>query len=482
MAFASSPKRLIEFILAVAATAVLLYFGNGLNPIWPLMWFAMLPVLLFALRSSWWTAAIAAVAAMMLGNLSFWDYFVNVLSMPGLVSVGLFFVMGLVFAAGVLLFRTLVLRGAVWSGILGFPSFWVTSEYLRNFITPHGTAGSLAYSQLGFLPFLQLASVTGPWGMTFLLLVFPAAISVGIYLWPTSPRRAVRVFVISAGTVAAVLIVGAIRLEIPQTRTVTVGLIASDVKVNANVTDPGPDTERLFNGYAAAAKQLIANGAQTIVMPEKLGVTQEGKAAPTDMTLQSLAQSGATVVAGVVHVNEPTKYNEARIYVANSPVQRYDKEHMLPPFESEFKPGTTLAVLPQSQQTWGVAICKDMDFALPARLYGKAGVGLMLVPAWDFVVDGAWHGHIAIMRGVEDGFSIARSAKKGFLTVSDNRGRIVGEVSSGAASFATLLVSVPSEHSWTVYQALGDWFAWAAVVMLLWAVVRLFYLPKQFAN
>ena len=33
----------------------------------------------------------------------------------------------------------------------------------------------------------------------------------------------------------------------------------------------------------------------------------------------------------------------------------------------------------------------------------------MLVPAWDFVVDAGWHGHIAVMRGVENGFSIARA-------------------------------------------------------------------------
>jgi apolipoprotein N-acyltransferase len=81
-------------------------------------------------------------------------------------------------------------------------------------------------------------------------------------------------------------------------------------------------------------------------------------------------------------------------------------------------------------------------------------------------VDAAWHGHIAVMRGVEDGFSIARAAKNGFLTVSDNRGRIVGEVRSGSAPFATLLVDVPSQHSSTVYQALGDWFAWVAIALL----------------
>lgn len=51
----------------------------------------------------------------------------------------------------------------------------------------------------------------------------------------------------------------------------------------------------------------------------------------------------------------------------------------------------------------------------------------MLVPAWDFVADLWQHGQIAVMRGVEDGFSIARAAKQGYLTVSDNRGRIVAE-------------------------------------------------------
>ena len=50
--------------IAVAATAVLLWFGNGLDPWWPLMWFAPLPVLWFALRSSWRAAGLTAAAAM----------------------------------------------------------------------------------------------------------------------------------------------------------------------------------------------------------------------------------------------------------------------------------------------------------------------------------------------------------------------------------------------------------------------------------
>lgn len=77
------------------------------------------------------------------------------------------------------------------------------------------------------------------------------------------------------------------------------------------------------------------------------------------------------------------------------------------------------------------------------------------------------------MRGVEDGFSIARAAKKGFLTVSDDRGRILGKVSSSSAPFATLLVDVPTAHSWTMYQLLGDWFAWVAIAPLVFAIIQM---------
>lgn len=476
MAFALNYRQVVGTVLAIVATAAMFYFGNGLKPWWPLMWFAPLPVLLLALRGKWWAAAVAAVAAMLLGSLNMWSYFTKTLGTPASAWVGIFLAAGLVFAAGVLLFRVLVLRGAVWTGLLALPALWVTSEYMRNVTTPHGSAGSLAYSQLEFLPFLQLASITGPWGMSFVLLLFPGAIAIGLHLRQTSPKRALQVAGAGVGVVAAVLVFGAVRLALPQTQMqmVKVGLITSDEKANDTVTDPGADTERLFRDYAREAERLATDGARVIVMPEKLGVTLEGRAAGTDAMLQPVAaRTGATIVAGVVHVDALVKYNEARIYAPGSVVQRYDKEHMLPPFESDLKPGTALMVLPRAQQKWGVAICKDMDFASPARLYGEAGAGLMLVPGWDFVVDGSWHGHIAVMRGVEDGFSIARAAKNGFLTVSDDRGRIVGEVSSSSAPFTTLLVDVPAAHSWTVYQLLGDSLAWVAIALLVFAMIQM---------
>jgi apolipoprotein N-acyltransferase len=124
-----------------------------------------------------------------------------------------------------------------------------------------------------------------------------------------------------------------------------------------------------------------------------------------DPVLQSVAdRTGATLVIGVLHVVAQDSFNEARIYTPDLPIATYDKQHMLPPFESKLKPGTSLALLSTPAVPIGVAICKDMDFIHPALDYGRGGVDLLLDPAWDFNVDRTWHGHTAIMRGVEGGY------------------------------------------------------------------------------
>ncbi|MDE3199714.1 MAG: hypothetical protein KGN79_02240 [Acidobacteriota bacterium] len=473
MESATRLRTVTQGVIATAATAALLYFGNGLNPIWPLMWFAFIPVLWFALRSSWGWAATASFAALLLGNLNLYSYVTSTLGLPASAWIQIVAAGALVFAFITLLFRALALRGAMWSALIALPAAWTTMEFIRNFTTPHGTAASLAYTQLAFLPFLQLASITGPWGMTFFLLLFPSAVVLWLHHRATYPQRARRILLASLATLAAILLFGAVRLNTHTTNTVRVGLIASDIKGNGNVVDAGAPAERLFRDYAQAAQALIAQGAKAIVIPEKLAVIQQTQSQPADTIFQSLAdKTGVTVVAGVVDVDGAVKYNQARIYSPNAPLQTYDKEHMLPPFESNLTPGNSIVLLPRQKQVWGVAICKDMDFPSLASRYGTAGVGLLLVPAWDFVVDAGWHGHIAIMRGVEDGFSIARAAKNGYLTVSDSRGRILAELRSNTAPFATLLANVPAEHHATLYQKLGNWFAGVAVALLAFALVQ----------
>ncbi|HUN86868.1 MAG TPA: nitrilase-related carbon-nitrogen hydrolase [Terracidiphilus sp.] len=471
MAFAINYPRTFLALLVIVSTSAFVYFGNGLNPLWPLMWLAPLPVLCFATSSRWWTAGITAFFAWLLGCLNMAHYF-HLLEIPWL---RVYAAVAFIFTLAVLLFRSLLRRGAPWTALVAFPAAWVTFEYVLDRTTSGGTAGSLAYTQLHFLPFLQLASVTGPWGMSFVLMLFPSALAIWLGTRQAAPIRANRILGASFGLIAAVLVFGFLRLAEPApSHEVKVGLIASDAPGNDDVASAGADADRLFHAYAAVAQGLAAQGAQIIVLPEKIGETVTSNIASADAVFQSLAdKTGATIVAGVLHVDPPLKYNEARVYTPGAPPLSYDKEHMLPPFESNLKPGTTLTLLHKPAATWGMAICKDMDFTQLSRKYGNDDAALMLVPAWDFNLDRTWHGHIAIMRGVEDGFSIVRAAKNGYLTVSDNRGRVLAETRSDSAPFATLIATVPAVHAGTLYLKFGDWFAWLSVAVLGFALVRI---------
>ena len=147
----------------------------------------------------------------------------------------------------------------------------------------------------------------------------------------------------------------------------------------------------------------------------------------------------------------------------------YDKHHLIPGVEPE-QPGHKRIILDQSSGRWGLQICEDMDFPPLSRDYAAGGANLLLVPAWDFNVDGWLQSRMAVMRAVENGFALARSARSGLLTLSDNRGRILAQTATAPSRFASIsgILNVAGDE--TFYARTGDWFAWlcvAAFVVLL---------------
>ncbi len=59
---------------------------------------------------------------------------------------------------------------------LYFPAAVVTIEYLMSF-PPANSWFSLAYTQYGNLPLMQLFSVTGIWGLSFLIAWFASGLN-----------------------------------------------------------------------------------------------------------------------------------------------------------------------------------------------------------------------------------------------------------------------------------------------------------------
>ncbi|MGO9336375.1 MAG: hypothetical protein ACLPY1_02595, partial [Terracidiphilus sp.] len=114
MAFAIESRRIGFALLAVAVSAVLIWFGTGMFPLWPLLWFAPLPVLLFANRASWWATALTSSLAWIIGGLNREHYFNALLHVPLAGRVEILVVPAVVFALAVMLYRSLLRRGAYW--------------------------------------------------------------------------------------------------------------------------------------------------------------------------------------------------------------------------------------------------------------------------------------------------------------------------------------------------------------------------------
>lgn len=451
----------------------MLWYGTGLHPVWWLMWIAPLPVLYAAARAKQSAAFFMAFGAWAAGGLNMWQYLYGLLGVPLWIAVLADLAPALVFAIAVVVWRAFAMRGALIRASIGFAAIWVCFEFAFQKLSVNSTFGNLAYTQMDCLPVIQIAALAGVAGVSFVLFFIPSAVAAILFGSGTTRDR----INLARSTIMLALFVlawGVVRLLMkPTGPTVTVGLIASDLQANLRPRDP-EKIRATFDAYAAQVQSLIKQGARVIVIPEKTATVSGASVDILDRILGTATAGGATIAAGVEHWTDARKLNEIRLYGPDGKLQAtYEKHHMLPPFESYLLPGTSLTIVSEPSGKWGLEICKDMDFPALSREYGNAGVGLMIVPAWDFDADGWLHGRMAIMRGVESGFSIARAPKQGVLTLSDNRGRVLAERESNAAPFTTLIAAAPVHHDQTLYDRWGDWFAWLNVAALAGLIVSI---------
>ena len=470
----SKPDSAFAAAPCLAISAALFFLGTGLAPLWPLAWLAAVPVLWVAPRLSARQAFFVAAATYAIGFLNEWSYLRTVLA-TWIVSSSLV-VSACLFAVGVLLFRLGVVRGKLWAAVLVFPAYWTSVEFAIARHSVHGTFGDISYSQLNFLPILQIASVTGIWGISFTVFLFASTVA-GLLLPAPRPAK-LRVLIGCAVFILGVLAYGAWRLAVTTTSpTIKVALIASDAPENLH-PDTATENQQVFQRYADRVKLLEGQGIQLFVLPETIGAMTDTSEAEIDDFFGKLAkESGAYVAIGFARISPWGSSNQERLYSPQGELAAsFNKHHLLPPGENRFTPGTKRAVISGISGAWGLEICKDMDFPSLSRQYSRDGVALLIVPASDFVDDGWLHGRMAILRGVESGFSIARSAKLGILTATDDRGRVLAQSNTIGPTFATAVANIPVRHDSTIYARFGNWFAWVCIALLfvcLYLVARI---------
>ncbi|GAB3887497.1 nitrilase-related carbon-nitrogen hydrolase [Microbispora bryophytorum] len=481
-------RRPAVALAATALSATLFHFGTGLTPVPWLTWLAPLPVLVLAHRVGARTAFLAASAAWLGGQTMMWGYFLDTVRIPPPMVVSLIIGSALLFGLIVVLSRALLLRGRPLTAVAVVPAAWVAVEYALSVLSPNGAWWSLAYTQAGVLPVLQTASVTGPWGITFLLFGVPAAIAA--VLAPRAPGREaerdtgrreaerapgragrLRVAVTAVTVLALALGYGAWRLRAPYGEgSEKVALLATDRDDWVPVASA--EGRALLGQYTARIPGLAARGARVVVMPEKVFVADDATLPVLAAPLARLAaEHHVDIIAGLILKRGGSIRNAALDFPADGsrPVE-YFKHHLIPGLEGDFQPGNRKAFVPGSGSRWGIAICFDLDLPGLVRDYRRSGATTLFVPAWDFDRDRWLHGRMAVTRGVETGLTVARAARDGDLVVSDAFGRIRTEAHSADAPFVSALTALPTGSADTPYTRFGDWFAWACALLLLLAL------------
>lgn len=464
-------RRALTGSTALLASAVLFFFGTGLAPIAALAWLAPLPVLLVAPRIDTRFALVVAFLANFLGSTNSWSYYLHSRDVPlpagALISVG----SALMFVLVIWIFRTLVSRGHALLAAAAAPAAWVGVLYLVSLASPLGVVGTLATTQADIPLVLQVSSVTGAWGVEFLVLFVPAAIAAVLAPGVRSMARW-RAGVGTAVVLAVVLGGGMLRLSNQQEPGQRVALIAH------NQSDWGTDVatptgRELLTAYldqiAALPDDVI-----TAVLPEgQFSVNGSSFTSLTEPLAQAARDRHIDIVAGAIS-RETTDVNLALALPAEggNPVV-YRKHHDL-----VSPPSDDLVMPPRAGVRMGLAICADLNFPNPARDYAQAGARLLAVPASDEDTNAWQHSRSALLRGVETGQSVAWSARRGTLLIADGFGRVQAETRTGGpAPFTTLIADVPAGPGATPYAHLGDWFPWLCLALPLFGVF--FTIPRR---
>lgn len=471
-------RNLAWWLIGLAATALSAlawWLGAQFHPHWWAAWLAPLPLLWLATRVRARAVALAAFAAITLGDLPRWSFGADMLKQPLPATVFMVAAPALVMLLAVLLYRRLALRGWHLAAALAAPAVSTTIYFINAMTSVDGTGGCLGYTQMNALPVIQIAALTGVWGIGFLVMLGPATLAV--LLDGNAPALArLRTALVGGGLIALSLGYGAWRLHAADSSTqqVKVGLVSLHGAYHPALSSAAG--QELMARYVTAANALADEGAQIVVLPETVVATST-----LDIpALRALArQRGITLLAGVDY--RPPGHPERNISLVFAPADRrpahYVKHHLVPGWEKRYTPGDHYTMLPGTPRT-GLAICKDMDFPTIGRAYGVRDAQLLLVPAWDFDTDDWVHSRIAILRGVESGFAIARAARDGQLTLSDDRGRVLAHANSVERN-ASVIGNLPLRHTHTLYARWGNWFAWLVLALLSGLLVLAFLKPRR---
>lgn len=467
-------KQTRSYLWMLLGSFALLFMGwRWNNPL--VLWLAPVFLMRFFREQERWPATLWALPAMTLAlfvNIrGGWDFSIAT-------EIGIALFRAALFLLPLYADRFLVRRLKPALALLVYPATYVVLDFLLSF-SPLGTVFSVAVTQFHHVQFLQLAALTGIWGMAFLMGCFASTVNL---LWEHEFdfRRAGLLPVVFCATLGLVLVLGGWRLAtVAPTATVrVVGVtVALERDYWGEIIDQATP-EDVAHGYAAElaaledeffvqSERAVAWGGKIVfwseatafVYPEDLGAFMERAQA------FAVEQQVYFVPAFVVlSYGEMTADNKlVMITPAGEVVGDYSKTKSWYPSDSD-------AVIDWMDTPYGrvgAAICFDMDFPTFIHQAGKANVDIMLVPAFDWEPIKPFHTQVGLLRAVENGFSVIRQVNEGTSMAVDYQGRVLAYQDFFTTSDPLMAADLPIKGVQTLYGALGDWFAYLCFALVI---------------
>ena len=537
----SPPALTLISRLALAAfSAVIMVMSVPTIDLWPLMWAGLLPMLPVVLGAAtpkraflygWFNGVIAMTWAFywMKGLLERFGH------MPGIEAIPIMMLLttyqGLEFALWAWLVHRLARRRPDLPLAWAAPLAMVTIELLVPQIFPF----YLAISQARVPPVIQIADLTGPMGVAFVLLMTSGALyDAGRAVWreraakpSVAPSQLARVAArhlrIPAAVVALTLLYGALRIhQVDARRAAAPKARVGLVQANVGMSDKWDPTERgrLLYLHQKLSSELTAEGADLIVWPESSypyalsrNMTQDF---PVGDPRRIRGADSTPLVFGAVTLDGPPLVGKRR-YPYNTALMLDQQGHVASTFDKVFllifgeyipfydsipwftslfpeasnfnrgdRPGSFPLQLRGHDYRLGPLIC--YEDILPGFTRQAAALDPNLLVN---ITNDAWFGKtyepyqhmaLAVFRTVENRLEMVRAVNTGVSAHIDAAGRVratlpaVDPDTEPPPAPMRMMADAALLERGGVYSRVGDLFAWACT--LLFAAL-LFGVPER---
>jgi apolipoprotein N-acyltransferase len=381
------------------------------------------------------------------------------------------------------------------ASVLGLAALWTVLEYVRGNWPLGGFGwGELGSSQTGNPLLLRLASVTGVWGISFVVLTVAGLLLLALERGRAAPARAALLVGVSA---LLVLSPGLLPLPAATGRQIDVAAIQVDVREARGL---GPSAEDV-----AVARMNVQMGGRLAEDPPDLVIWGEGALDPgataDPATMQAvrsvIARVGAPTLAGAV-LNDPDGSQHTSVLLfdgTGTVVDRYDKVQLVPfgeyvPWRSRLEwihaieqipvdrvPGERVhTVSVPGLPPFGTPICYENSFPqIEREMVGEGARFFILTTnnaSYDMTAASRQHLVMTRLRAVETGRWIVHAAVSGISAVVDPTGRVIAR--SELFVPAITRAEIRASDARTLYVRLGDWVVWVSLagVLALFAVPR----------